>query len=116
MEGEWLAQTLSTESETHLEDDEGTGDAAIIRMFEFKVNPEAFKQFTPTEQELFNTHYKGIESLLWRDGMKVMPEVEPRLTFSKNKKMYRIFIGAKPMKGHLLTEKPKTLSEIARSK
>lgn len=116
MEGEWLAQTLETESQTHLEDDEGTGDAAIIRMFEFKVNPESFKQFTPTEQELFNSHYKGIEAILWRDGMSVLPEVNPRVTFSKNKKKYRIFIGAKPAKGHLLMEKPKTLSQIAKSK
>lgn len=116
MKGEWLAQNLSTESETHLEDDQGTGDVAIIRMFEFKINPESFRQFKPTQQELFNSHYKGIETLLWRDGMKVMPEVNPRVTLSKNKKKYRIFVGAKPMKGHILRETPKTLSEIAHSK
>lgn len=116
MEGEWLAQTLETESQTHLEDDEGTGDAAIIRMFEFKVNPEAFKQITPTEQELFASHERGIAALLWRDGMTPLDTVTPRITFSKNKKTYRIFIGAKPAKGHLLQERPKTLSQIAKNK
>lgn len=116
MQGEWLAQTLNTESETHLEDDTGEGDAAIIRMFEFKVNKEAFAQYTPTEQELFASHERGIAALLWRDGMTPLESVTPRITFSKNKKTYRIFIGAKPAKGHLLQERPKTLSEIAKSK
>lgn len=116
MEGEWLAQTLNTESETHLEDDKGNGDAAIIRMFEFKVNPEAFKAITPTEQELFASHERGIAALLWRDGMTPLESVTPRITFSKNKKKYRIFVGAKPAKGHLLMEQPKTLSQIANNK
>ena len=115
MQGDWYAQTHTSESKTHLEDDTGSGDAAIIRMFEFGVNHEAFKQHQPTKQELFNSHYKGIEVMLWRDGLKVMPEVEPQLTFNKKKTKYRIFVGAKPMKGHLLTEQPKTLSQIINS-
>ena len=116
MKGDWYAQTLNTESETHLEDDTGTGDAAIIRMFEFKVNPEAFKIKKPTEQELFASHQGGITALLWRDGLTPLESVTPRITFTKGKKKYRIFIGAKPAKGHTLLERPKTLSEIAQSK
>ncbi len=107
---------VETTSETHLEDDKGYGEAAIIRMFEFAANPEAFKQHTPTKQELFNYHHKQIEITLWGDGMKVIPEVTPRVTISKNKKKYRIFVGAKPMKGHILQEQPKTLSQIAHAK
>ena len=105
---------IQTASETHLEDDPGEGGAAIIRCFEFAPNPEVFKQHKPTKQELFNSHAKGIEIMLWRDGMSVMPEVEPRVTIGKKK--YRIFVGAQPMKGHLLREKPKTLTEIAQNK
>lgn len=105
-----------TTSQTHLEDDEGVGDAAIIRMFEFSANPEAFKQRTPTKQELFNYHHKQIEITLWGDGMKIMEEVNPRVTISKNKRKYRIFVGAKPQRGHILTERPKTLAQIAHNK
>lgn len=107
---------VDTTSETHLEDDVGYGDAAIIRMFEFEANPIAFKQHIPTKQELFNYHYKQIEIALWGDGMKVMPEVDPKVTISKDQKKYRIFVGAKPQKGHLLHEQPMTLSQIAHPK
>lgn len=107
------AASLEVASDTKLEHDEGYGDAAIIRRFRFGANPEAFSKHTPTRQELFNAHYKGIEVTLWRDGMKVMPEVEPRVVV--NGSTYDIYVGAKPMKGHVLTQKPQTLSEIAHS-
>ena len=123
MAGEIIGETkwddiskVETQSETHLEDDVGYGDAAIVRMFEFAVNPEAFQQYTPTRQELFNYHYKQIEIALWGDGLKVMPDVNPTINMSKDKTKYRIFVGAKPMKGHILTERPRTLSQIAHSK
>lgn len=104
---------VEAQSETHLEDDMGTGGAAIIRMFEFSANPEAFHQHTPTRQELFNYHYKGIETLLWADGLKVIPEVNPKITINKAKTKYRIFVGAVPQKGHILREQPQTLGQIA---
>lgn len=107
---------VEAESETHLEDDIGTGGAAVIRMFEFKANPQAFKQYTPTKQELFNSHYKFIESTLWMDGLKVIPEVNPTVTLNKRNTKYRIFVGAEPAKGHLLNVAPRTLSEIAHNK
>lgn len=110
----WNASDLSTHSETHLEDDPGEGDAAIIRMFEFSANPEAFKLHQPTKQELFNNHYKHIEVILWRDGLKVMPEVNPKVTINKKKTKYRIFVGATPQKGHLLRETPQTLKELTK--
>lgn len=107
------AASLEVTSDTKLEHDEGHGEAAIIRRFTFGANPEAFAKHTPTKQELFNAHYKGIEVTLWRDGMKVMPEVEPRVVVKGNK--FHIFVGAKPMKGHILMQRPQTLSEIAHS-
>lgn len=106
-------QTVEAQSKTKLEDDEGHGNAAIIRCFTFGVNPVAFQQHPPTKQELFNSHYKGIEIALWRDGMKVIPEVNPRIVVDQKKMNYKIFVGAQPMKGHILKERPKTLSEIA---
>jgi len=107
---------IQAESKTHLEDDTGHGGAAIIRMFEFAANPEVWKQHKPTKQELFNSHHKGIEIMLWKDGLTPMSEVDPKIQISKKSGKYRIFVGARPMKGHLLTERPKTLSEIAHNK
>ncbi len=105
--------TVETQSKTKLEDDVGYGNAAIIRCFIFGINPQAFKEHKPTDQELFNHHYKGIEVALWRDGMVPLPEVNPRLSYDTKRMQYRIFVGAKPMKGHLLRETPQTLSQIA---
>jgi len=106
-------QSLEAQSKTKLEDDTGHGNAAIIRCFQFGINPEAFKQYQPTKQELFNSHYKGIEVALWRDGMKVIPDVNPRIVVDEKNMNYKIFVGATPMKGHILTQRPQTLSEIA---
>ena len=50
---------------------------------------------------------------LWRDGMKVMPEVSPRIVIDEKAMMYKIFVGAQPNRGHILTERPRTLTEIA---
>jgi hypothetical protein len=102
-------KSLEAQSDTKLEDDKGGGGAAIIRMFEFGINFDAFKEHPPTKQELFNYHHKGIETMLWRDGMTVLPEVNPRVVVGKS--TYRIFVGAKPMRGHILKEQPKTLTE-----
>lgn len=104
-------ESIETQSDTHLEDDIGGGGAAIIRIFEFGMNPEAFKQYQPTKQELFSSHYKGIELALWKDGLKPIPEVNPKIIVDEKANKYRIFVGAQPMKGHMLYEQPKTLSE-----
>lgn len=104
-------RSIEVKSDTNLESDHGGGGAAIIRMFEFGINPQAFREYQPTKQELFNSHYKGIEMALWKDGMKVLPEVHPRIVVMEQEGKYRIFVGAQPMKGHILTEQPKTLAE-----
>lgn len=104
-------QDIEVTSTSNLEDDKGGGGAAIIRMFEFGMNPQAFAQHIPTKQELFNSHYKGIETALWKDGMKVIPEVNPRIVVDDKAGNYKIFVGAQPMRGHTLQEQPKTLAE-----
>ena len=105
---------IEAQSKTNLEMDEGHGDAVVIRCFEFAFNPEAIKQHLPTRQELFNYHHKGIEMALWRDGLKVIPESNPRLTIDGMK--YKIFVGAKVARGHLLNHNPMTLKQIAHGK
>lgn len=103
---------VETQSSTKIEADMGEGNAAIIRCFTFGINPTAFQASKPSKQDLFNAHIKGIEVMLWRDGMKLMTDVEPRLLLDGDK--YQIFVGARPAKGHFLTQTqvPKTLKEI----
>ncbi len=105
---------LEVHSDIFLEDDAGYGDAAIIRTFDFKVNPEVAKKGMPNKQVLFNAHAKQIEIFLMKDGLKVMPEVNPQIRYTDVG--YVIVVGAKPMKGYLLQERPQTLSEIAHGK
>lgn len=105
-------KSIETESTTKLEEDVGYGNAVIIRMFEFRVNPLVFYAHSPTKQELFNSHYKGIEIALWKDGMKVIPEVDPRIVVNEAAGTYQIFVGAAPAKGHILKEQPQTLSQL----
>lgn len=106
----WQASQIEAQSDTKLEDDTGYGKAIVIRMFEFAINPNGWPN-KPTKQELFNAHLHGIEVMLWRDGLKVMTDVEPRLSIGKKK--YRIWVAAEPARGHLLNETPKTLSQLA---
>jgi len=111
-------QSLEVKSDTNIESDDGHGKAAIVRMFEFGINPEAFKRYkdatgkSPSKQELFNSFYKGIEVALWRDGLKVIPEADPKVVIDSKNGKFRIFVGAEPMKGHILREKPQTLKQI----
>ncbi len=104
-------------SDTKLEDDLGQGGSVIIRSFHFKANPEAFKNNTPSKQELFNAHAKQIEIQLWKDGLKVMPDVSPKLLLSKNRMYYQIIVGAEPQKGQIILpsdqNKHQTLSQAA---
>lgn len=108
-------QDLEVQSKTNLEQDQGGGGAAIIRCFEFGINYQTFNEVRPTKQDLFNAHYKGIEMALWRDGLKVIPEVNPRIVINSSKGTYSIFVGANPMKGHILREQPRTLADQLRS-
>ena len=108
----WEGEELGAESETKLEIDQGTGQAIILRFFDFGVNLETFKNHKPTAQELFNSHMKGMESLLWGDGLKPYEAIEPRLMFSKDKKYYRFVIACIPNSTNVLADTPKTLSQL----
>lgn len=103
--------SIEAQSKTKLQDDPNEGNAVIIRRFEFGINPVAWQQNPPSKQDLFNYHLKGIEMMLWRDGMKIYDEVQPRLVIDPNKMKYFIFVSAKPQKGHILREVPKPLVE-----
>ena len=113
---EWEGKELQVESGTKLESDKGEGNPLVLRFFDFSANPLAFRDRLPTAQEIFNSHIRGIEMSLWKDGLLIETTLEPRLLLSKAKDHYRIIIGARYNRFKVLKEKPLTLHEIVSSK
>jgi hypothetical protein len=109
---EWEGEEVGVESTTKLNDDKGTGQKIILRFFTFTANPEVFKQHKPTAQELFNTHQKGMEAMLWADGLTPVNIIEPRLLFSKDNSRYRFVVSCIPSLGQSIIETPQTLTEL----
>lgn len=108
----WEGEEVQAESTTKISEDTGTGQAIIIRFFDFGSNAETFKQHKPTAQELFDSHRRGIEAQLWGDGLKPFEGSEPRLMFSKDKTHYRFIIACIPNRGNTLFDKTRTLSQL----
>jgi len=108
----WDGEEITAQSDTKIEQDLGTGRAITIRVFEFGANPEAFKNHKPTAQELFNNHWRGIDALLWRDGLKPFEESQPRLVFAKSKKSYRFYIPCVTRAGAVNVGEHKTLTQL----
>lgn len=109
---QWKATQGEVHSDTKLEDDHGTGQKVVLRSFDFSANPAAFKERTPSKQELFNAHAKQIEYFLYQDGLIQMPEVNPRLILSKNRKHYRIIVAASARFGQHFNDTARTLTEL----
>ena len=109
---EWKANQGEVHSDVKLEDDIGYGKKVVLRVFDFKANPASFKNWTPSKQELFNSHAKDIELFLWKDGLVAMPEVSPQIKLSKDRSHYRIVVGAEPRFGQQIYDKAHTLSEL----
>lgn len=107
-------QELTTQSNVKLEDDHGTGSEIVLRTFEFSLNP-IYKNYPPA-QEIFNSHINGMQAMLWADGLKPTPEIDPRILFAKNGKGYKIVIACRPLLGQMVVDKPRTLSEIVHMK
>lgn len=109
---EYRGQTIEVQSDTKLEADQGEGDPYILRTFNFALDPVLMKERKPNPQELFNAFSRGIEAMLWGDGLTVVSELEPRLIFTKKKTHVLIMVWAKPRMGQSILENPKTLTEI----
>lgn len=105
--------TVEVQSKTNLESDTGTGAPAIIRRFVFALNSDAFEKHPPTKQELFNHHLRGIELALWKDGLTIIPGIDPTLLVNDKGTEYQIIVGARPARGNILQQAPQTISEIA---
>lgn len=107
---EWEGEEIGAESTTKIEQDKGTGAPIILRFFDFGADPSVFKKHKPTAQELFNSHIKGMESLLWGDGLAPYYQVEPRLMFSKSGGHYRFILACVPKEA--LVDDTRTLSQL----
>lgn len=107
---EWEGEELGVESTTKLEEDKGTGQAIVLRFFDFAANPEVFRVHQPTANELFSSHKLGMQAILWKDGMTPIEVIEPRLLFSKDKSHYRFVISCSPSEA--LIDIPQTLTEL----
>ena len=107
---DWEGQEIEFHSDELKGGDQG--HAVIMRFFDYKANPQAFKLREPSVQELFNIHSKEIELSLWKDGLKPIVEVNPRFMVSKDRKHYRFVVAASPLRGQMVSEIPKTLTEI----
>lgn len=108
------AASIEVQSDTKIEQDTGSGEAVALRCFIFGLNVELYTKIKPTPQQLFNSHLRGIEASLWKDGWKIYPEVEPRVVVEPHKMRYLIYVAARPMRGHYLPgmEKTLTLSDV----
>lgn len=110
----WHASDIQSElSKTKLQDDKGEGDALVLKFFDYQANPETFERHQPTAQQLLGAHLKEMEMVLWEQGLKIDPNIEPRLIFSKDNKGYRFVLGCRLARGRILRESPLTLSELA---
>lgn len=110
----WESNQIETDE--HPLVDSGTGNKIILRCFEYRANPEAFKLHRPSKQELFSAHARSIEMFLWKDGLLPLPHIKPKIIISKNRQKYRIFVGAQAKNNEVIADRPKTLQEITNPK
>lgn len=117
-QSKWTGQELGVNSNIPLVD-AGSGKPYVIRKFEFHFDPTVLQKIRekkvkfPSKQELFNTHWRQIQSTLWGDGLVARQDVEPNLMISKFK--YIIVLACEPRFGTSVIERPNTLQEITPS-
>lgn len=109
---QWDVTKGEVHSDVRLEEDMGVGQKVILRTFRFSANPQAFREKTPSKQELFDAHAKQIEIFLYKDGFVRMEGVEPKLFLSKDRLSYYIIVAAVPKFGEYTHERALTLKDI----
>ena len=110
VEGYEYASSLETEG-VRL-NDPSTGKTVSIRVFEFKMNPDAVKNFPTDHQHLFNAHAKQIQTILWGDGLRPLDEFPPRVIIKKKERKYQIFVPCEARLNTMYIEKPGNLSKL----
>ena len=112
-DGVWTDQDLATKADIPLIDS-AIGKKVIIRTFDFewkkgmKTQDRMNAQYN--KQEFFNSHAKYIRDFLWKDGLSILENQDPKMVF--NKKGYRIAVACEARFGVSIFEKPTTLQDI----
>jgi hypothetical protein len=101
IEGYEYASELSTDKMPLI--DPGGGPVNVIRVFNFKMNPEK-KDFT-NKQAIFSAHAKQIETLLWGDGLRPLENINPRVILNNKQGIYQIFVPCGAAKGVIFSER-----------
>ena len=116
-EGEWIDQDLAVKADMPLIDS-ATGKKVIIRKFEFewgkKIGLEDKMNAQYNKQAFFNSHAKYIRDFLWKDGLSILENQDPKMIF--NKKGYIIAIACEARFGVSIFEKGQTLQDIFKGK
>lgn len=87
--------------------DKGVGRGIILRQFEYALNPNLPRDIKISKQDIFNSHQKQIEMMLWADGLVPLNEIhKTKVQISKSQKKYRIFVLCQPRQGVALSETP----------
>ena len=83
-------------------------------MFDFKYEPRTkladILRAKNNKQEFFNMHAKYIRNFLWKDGLAIREDHDPKLLFRKDG--YRIAVLCEARLGVNVFEKPTTLQSI----
>ena len=110
---EWVDSDLAVKADVPLIDS-GTGKKVIIRMFDFnwdkKAKPEDIESIKNDKQGFFNSHAKYIKDFLWKDGLSILENQDPKLEFKKNG--YRIAVACEARFGVSIFEKPAMLQDL----
>lgn len=112
-EGEWIDKDLAVKADVPLIDS-ATGKKVVIRVFDFnwakglKTEDKMNAQYN--KQGLFNSHASFLKSFLWKDGLKILENEDPKLTFTKTG--YRIAIACEARLGLNIFEKGFTLQNL----
>lgn len=110
---EWKEQELAAKAGTPLIDP-AVGKKIIIRKFEFEwkkgIKTEERMNAQYNKQEFFNSHAKYIKDFLWKDGLSILENQDPKMIF--NNKGYVIVVATEARWGVSIFDKPTTLQQI----
>lgn len=112
---EWIDQDLAVKADTQLVDS-ATGKKLVIRMFDFEwaKGMKRKQKEEANKQQIFNSHANYLKSFLWKDGLMVREDHDPKIIFTKTG--YRIAILCEARLGVSIFEKGAALQDIFKSK
>lgn len=98
--------------------DSASGKKVIIRVFDFEwkkgMKTEDKMNAQYNKQALFNAHAKMVRDFLWKDGLSILENEDPKLNFTKTG--YRIAVACEARFGVSIFEKGSTLQDILKKK